>query len=99
MHRIGTCILIGLVLATAAWPQASTSTVKGTVHDQGHAVVPGAKLTLTNTATNVERTTTSNEAGVYVFPGVFPGPYHIVAESAGMQKYEANLTVQIQQDT
>ena len=36
--------------------------------------------------------------GSFVLPGVFPGPYRLVVESAGMQKYEANLTVQAQQD-
>ena len=99
MQRIGICLLLALILVTAAWPQASSSTVRGTVHDQGQAVVPGAKVTLTNTATNVERTTTTNEAGVYVFPGVFPGPYKVAGESAGMQKFEGTFTAQAQQDS
>src|SRR6185436_17073976 len=98
MRRMGFCLLLALLLVSAAWPQASSSTVRGSVRDQGQAVVPSAKVTLTNTATNVARSTISNEAGVYVFPGVFPGPYNLVAEHPGMQKYEANLTVQAQQD-
>ena len=81
-----------------AWPQASTSTVRGTVHDQAQAVIPGATVTLTNTATAVARTTTTNEAGLYVFPATTPGAYRITAESAGLQKFEGNLTVQVQQD-
>src|SRR6185503_12242714 len=44
------------------------------------------------------RTTTSNEAGMYVFPGVTPGPYRVTVESAGMQRFEGTLTVQVQQD-
>src|SRR6266496_715875 len=98
MQRIWICILGALFFLPAAWPQASSTTVRGTVRDKVEAIVPGAKVTLTNTATNVERTTPTNEAGVYVFPGVFPGPYRIAVESPGMQKYEANLTVQAQQD-
>src|SRR5262249_21566068 len=98
MNRLWSCFVLGLTIAGAAWPQASTSTVRGTVRDQGQAVVPAAKVTLTNTATNVERTTNTNEAGIYVFPGVFPGPHRLVAEAPGMQKYEANLVVQAQQD-
>src|SRR5207247_3673259 len=35
----------------------------------------------------------------YVFPVVTPGQYRITIETPGMQKYEAALTVQVQQST
>jgi len=98
MKRTGIYLVLALLTLTAAWPQASTSTVRGTVRDQGQAVIPKATITLTNTATNVARTTESNDAGAYVFPNTFPGPYKVSAEFAGMQKYEATFTVQSQQD-
>ena len=98
MQKIGTCIILGILFLTAGWPQASSSSVGGTVRDPGQAVVPRASVTLTNTATNVARTTLSNESGLYAFPGVFPGPYRVSVESPGMQKYEANFTIQVQQD-
>src|SRR5262245_48349440 len=98
MQRFSISLLLAIAFASAAWPQASSTTVRGTVRDQGQAVVPGAKVTLTNTATNVERTTNTNEAGIYVFPGVFPGPHRLSAESTGMTRYEANIVVQAQQD-
>jgi hypothetical protein len=91
-------LVLLLLAASSAWPQASNSTVRGTVTDQGQAIIPKAEVTLTNTATNVTRSTVTNEAGLYVFPGVTPGPYRISAEFAGMQKFEGNLTVQVQQD-
>ena len=50
---------------------------------------------MTNTATNVVRTTATNESGAYVFPGVFPGPYRISAEFPGMQKFEGALVVRV----
>src|SRR5580765_2591853 len=98
MQRIGSCIVLALMFLAAAYPQASNSTVGGTVRDQGQAVVPKANVTLTNTGTNTARTTESNEAGGYVFPNTFPGPYKVTVEFAGMQKYEATFTVQAQQD-
>src|SRR5579864_355247 len=98
MQRIGICMLVWMLFLPAAWPQASSSSVGGTVRDVGQAVIPKASVTLTNTATNVARTTETNDSGLYVFPGVFPGPYRISVESAGMQKYEANFTIQVQQD-
>ena len=90
--------ILALCAAPAAWPQGSNSTVRGIVRDQAQAVIPGATLTLTNTATNVGRSSTTNDSGLYAFPGVIPGVYRIVAESAGMQRFEGNLTVQVQQD-
>ena len=85
------------LLAPSAWPQASTATVSGTVHDQTGAVVPGASITLRNTGTNVESKTTTNQVGFYFFPGVVPGPYLLVVEAQGMQKFEGSLTVLVQQ--
>src|SRR5437899_10715462 len=39
MQKIGTCIILGILFLTAAWPQASSSSVGGTVRDPGQAVV------------------------------------------------------------
>ena len=94
-------VFVSCLLSTVSsvlWGQASNSTVRGTVRDQAQAVIPGATVSLSNTNTNVSRTTTSNEAGLYVFPGVTPGPYRVTVESAGMQRFEGTLTVQVQQD-
>ncbi len=98
MRRTITCLILALLTLTAAWPQASTSTIRGTVRDQGQAVVPKATVALINTATNLTRTTESNAAGSYAFPNSIPGPYRVTVEFAGMQKYEATFTVQAQQD-
>jgi hypothetical protein len=94
MRFLGSFSLVAFfLLVPAAWPQGGNSTVRGTVRDQGHAIIPGAAVTLTNTNTSVARSTISNEAGLYVFPGVIPGAYRVVAEFAGMQKFEGQLTV------
>jgi hypothetical protein len=91
-------ITLVLALSTpSAWPQASTATVSGTTRDQTGAVVPSASVTLTNRNTNIALKTTTNETGYYVFPGTLPGPYSLVVEASGMQKFEGTLTVQVQQ--
>jgi hypothetical protein len=90
--------LLAALLSVSGVSQTSTSTVRGVVRDPSGAVIPGATVTLTNANTNVTRTTTTNEAGIYVFPGVIPGQYRLTVEASGMQKYEATLTVQVQQD-
>jgi hypothetical protein len=91
-------VLVVFVLVTAAWPQAGVSTVRGVARDPSQAVVPNATVTLTNTDTNVTRTTKTNDVGIYVFPSVIPGPYRISMEAGGFQKFEATLTLMVQQD-
>src|SRR5260221_13259235 len=85
-------------LPATLWPQASSSTVRGTVHDQAHAVIPKAKVTLNNTATNAARTTETNESGIYVFPVVIPGPYRLVGGIPGIPKFQGALTVLVQNE-
>ncbi len=96
--RILAIILCVVCFASVCWPQASTSTVLGTVRDQSKAVVVDASVTLTNTGTNVTSKTVTNQAGLYVLPGVLPGPYRLLVEAPGMQRFEGTLTVQVQQD-
>jgi hypothetical protein len=90
-------LIAAILLVSPAWPQASTATVSGTVRDQSSAVIPNASVTLTNTATGVGSRTVTNAAGFYIFAGVVPGPYDLLVEAPGMQKFEGKLTVQVQQ--
>lgn len=48
-------------------------------------------------ATGVEFKTVSNSVGFYVFPNIPPGRYKVVAEFAGMAKFEVTAEVQTQQ--
>jgi hypothetical protein len=62
-----------------------TGIVVGTVSDPSGAAVPGATVTFTDTATNSERTATTNEAGRYDFPNVPPGNYTLTISKAGFR--------------
>ncbi|HMK23394.1 MAG TPA: carboxypeptidase-like regulatory domain-containing protein, partial [Terriglobales bacterium] len=77
-----------LALASLTWSQTGTSTIRGTITDPQGRVVPGANVTLTNTATNAVRTTKSTDAGVYVFDLITPGDYKVQVESKGFKKQE-----------
>src|SRR5215813_5427503 len=84
----GLCLVVVLSLVTPAVRAQSTSTgtVTGVVTDQQGAVVPGAEVTLTDTATNAVRKTTSNDAGRYTFVNVAPGIYDIAVSRTGFQR-------------
>src|SRR4051812_32842660 len=69
-------LMMSAVLWLAARAQAQTlGGFEGTVRDSSGAIIPDAKISVTNTATNVSRATLSNEAGVYSIPALPPGTY------------------------
>jgi hypothetical protein len=62
-----------------------SAVVQGTVTDPNGAVVVGATVTLTNTATNISDTSTTNSAGVYRFDNIQPSDYRITAVASGFE--------------
>jgi Carboxypeptidase regulatory-like domain len=77
-------LVVGLGGALPVWSQsASSGTVSGIVADQSNAVVAGASITLTDTATNISRTANSNASGRYFFADVTPGTYSLTVAKAG----------------
>ena len=78
-------LVIFLLAVSSASAQTSRGTVTGTVTDQNGAVVVGATVTITNTATNQTRTTTTNEAGLYRFDAVDLGVYDIAISATGFK--------------
>ncbi len=77
-------LVVGLGGALPVWSQsASSGTVSGSVADQSNAVVAGASITLTDTATNISRTANSNASGRYFFADVTPGTYSLTVAKAG----------------
>jgi Carboxypeptidase regulatory-like domain/TonB dependent receptor len=74
--------------------QTGLGIVTGTVTDPSKATVPKAAVTLTNTATGVVHTSTSNDAGVYYFGSLPVGPYHLAVEATGFQRWETDFQIQ-----
>lgn len=74
-----------LVLAGSLEAQTATGQINGTLSDASGAVIPGATVRLTSEQTGLERETTTNASGDYVFPLLPVSVYTITAESAGFQ--------------
>ena len=55
----------------------ATATLQGTVTDKTAAVIPGAEVSISNAATGLQRTETSNNAGFYVFNLLPAGTYEV----------------------
>ena len=90
------CILAAF-LTSVARPQTTSGTIVGTVTDQSGAVVPNAKITLTDEATKDTRETTTKESGEFVFAALRPSTYTIAVETAGFQTFRQTGIVLAQQ--
>ena len=64
-----------------------TGTITGTVVDATQSVVPGVKITATQTDTGRSRTILTNRSGNYTLPQMPIGSYQIKAESTGFQTF------------
>ncbi len=62
--------------------------ISGLVTDSSSAAIPGATVTVTNTATGGTRTTTTNADGLYSFPSLPPGIYALKVELQGFKTAE-----------
>jgi hypothetical protein len=66
-----------------SYGQAVSGDLVGLVVDKSGAVVPNATIEVTNEATNVKSTTTSNTSGEYRFSNLLVGTYDITATAKG----------------
>ncbi len=101
MHKVSRVLQVAaLALCAVALgvAQQSTGTISGIVTDQQGAVIPGAQVEVLNTATNALFTTSSNESGLYVAPGMAVGVYEISVESDGFRRsVRSGVTLQVGQ--
>jgi len=65
--------------------QVSTTAIHGIVRDPSGAVVPNASLRLTDAGTGIEKTSTSNGDGEFVFPSLQSGKYDLSVSAGGFQ--------------
>jgi hypothetical protein len=85
--------LLLIALCAGAVAQSGTGTIQGTVTDNSGAVLPNAKVTVTNLNTNVSRTDTTDATGNYSFPSLANGPYRVAVDASGMGKQVVNNLV------
>jgi hypothetical protein len=57
--------------------------VRGFVFDSSHALVPGAKVTISNSSTGYKREHVTDQSGTYDFAQLLPGIYEIKGEAPG----------------
>ncbi len=79
-----TTILFALA-ALSAVAQLTTARIDGNIQDPSGAVVAGAKVTATETRTQVSASATSNPEGNFAFNALQPGIYDLSVEAKGFR--------------
>ncbi len=82
-----TCLAAACVtIPVAGLAQAVNGSLLGTVTDKTGAAIPNAKVTITETSTNISHSATTNSSGNYSFENLSPGSYSIAVEMQGFQR-------------
>ena len=82
-------LLVILLAAGIVVAQILTGTLTGTVTDATGAVIPNAKITVVDTATNRTYTGASSSAGDFTFTNLSNGTYNVTIVAPGFAKFLA----------
>jgi hypothetical protein len=79
-------LVVMVSLAAGIYAQSFTASLRGVVTDTSGAVLPDAKVVITEADRNVPHTVVTDEAGRYSATALPPGPYTISVEAKGFKK-------------
>jgi outer membrane receptor protein involved in Fe transport len=85
LSKMGLFFLAVVMASTLSAAQDATGRIFGTVYDQQGAVIPGVKITATNTATQVTRHTLTDHEGSFQVLELPIGNYKVRAERDGFR--------------
>ena len=87
-------LMVIVFFACGTFAQSTTDgAVGGTVTDPSGAVVPNAKVTVSNKSTNAEQTVNTDETGYFRVAKLQPGSYSVKVEAAGLAPYTAEEVI------
>lgn len=91
-------LLVLTLLSLIVAGQSTLSSITGVVTDATGATLPGAEVTITNTATGAAIKTRTNDEGVYVAPSLRPDAYRLEVKLQGFKTTAQQFTLQAAQN-
>ncbi|HVF87235.1 MAG TPA: carboxypeptidase-like regulatory domain-containing protein, partial [Pyrinomonadaceae bacterium] len=91
LSRIPPARILGVLLLSCAclgvvYAQAITGRISGTVTDPAGAVLPNISVVVTNEATSLARSITTDADGFYTVTNLPAGAYSVTVEQSGFKK-------------
>ena len=87
---------LGLLLAaTSSAQELGAGIVSGEVSDPQGAVIKGAEVTASQKASGLERTTSTNDAGLFALNDLAPGDYEIRVAATGFAGYIQQVRLEV----
>src|SRR2546430_14470471 len=88
-RTIGLCLLLIVLPRFAAVAGAQVGgSLSGTIRDSTGGVIPGATVSIMNTAIGAERNSVTDAQGHYVFPNVTVGRYDLTVTLEGFKPHK-----------
>ncbi|MEO5926951.1 MAG: carboxypeptidase-like regulatory domain-containing protein [Bryobacteraceae bacterium] len=89
-------VLVVVLFASSILHAQNTGTITGTVTDPAAAVLPNANVTVTNQATGVALSGSTNSEGSFVFTPLNAATYKLTVEAAGFRVYnQENIVLNV----
>jgi Carboxypeptidase regulatory-like domain len=81
--------------AISAYSQVTGATLSGTITDSSGGVIPGAQISVTNTATGIKQEFQADSAGYYTAPNLTPGTYEVRVTAKGFNTTILTVTLDV----
>src|SRR6202162_1506667 len=78
-------LIHGVAMHVDVQAQVAGGTITGTVVDSSGRLIPNASVSITNVATGINRTVTTNEDGLYIAPNLLPASYELTFAAPGFR--------------
>jgi Carboxypeptidase regulatory-like domain len=89
------CLLMTLPMFTSLKAQSFYGSIVGSVADASGAVVPNAKVTVTDVGTGKALTVNTDTSGKFSFVDLVPSVYSVEVTKAGFKRFVERMTVEV----
>jgi outer membrane receptor protein involved in Fe transport len=95
--RLLTILALLLFVAASSAQELGTGVIRGEISDPQSALVHGAAVTAAQTATGMQRSTTTGDSGLFVVNDLAPGDYQVIVVAKGFAEYQGLVHLEVGQ--
>src|SRR5712664_3989304 len=88
-------IVFSLSLTVSIYSQVTGATLSGTISDPSGGVIPGAQISIRNTATGISKDFQADSDGYYTAPNLAPGTYEVRVTAKGFSTVVSTVTLAV----